>query len=377
VTFPPPSPSGPPPTSRVLVVNCGSATVKYRLFDAESTKDGGTIETTQYEDALRDLLDRLDLAGLAGVGHRVVNGGTRFTAPTLIDDGVVAAITDLVPLAPLHNPANLAGIAATRAVLPAVPQVAVFDTAFHRTLPPPASTYAIDTEVAERFGIHRYGFHGTSHAYVSRRTASLLGKAPGEVNVITLHLGNGASACAVAGGRSVATSMGLSPLEGLVMGSRSGDLDPTVIFHLNRVGGMALDDIEKLLNKRSGLLGLCGDGDMRAVLSRRAAGDPPATVAFDVYCHRIREYVGAYYAVLGRVDAVTFTAGVGEHAAEVRAAALAGLQRLGIAVDPARNDPSGTGQRVISPDGAEVAVCVIPTDEELEIATQTRAVLTA
>jgi acetate kinase len=358
--------------TRVLVVNCGSATIKYRLLARESTLDGGTIETTEYEDALRDLLHRLDLAGLAAVGHRVVHGGTRFAAPTLIDDGVVAAITDLVSLAPLHNPANLAGIAAARAVLPAVPQVAVFDTAFHRTLPEAASTYAIDAEVAGRLGIHRYGFHGTSHAYVSRRTASLLGRAPEEVNVITLHLGNGASACAVAGGRSVATSMGMSPLEGLVMGSRSGDLDPAVVFHLNRVGGMALDDIDKLLNKRSGLLGLCGDGDMRAVLSRRAAGDPAATLAFEVYCHRIRQYVGAYYALLGRVDAVTFTAGVGERAAEVRSAALAGLQRLSIEVDQARNR---RGEQVISPDGAEVTVCVIPTDEELEIANQTRAVL--
>jgi acetate kinase len=360
--------------NRILVVNCGSATIKYRLFDGESTIDGGTVETTQYEEALRDLLGRLDLAGLAGVGHRVVHGGTRFAAPTLIDDGVVAAITDLVPLAPLHNPANLAGIAAARAVLPTVPQVAVFDTAFHRTLPLPASTYAIDTEVAERFGIHRYGFHGTSHAYVSRRTAWLLGRAPEAMNVITLHLGNGASACAVAGGRSVATSMGMSPLEGLVMGSRSGDLDPAIVFHLNRMGGMSLDDIDKLLNKRSGLLGLCGDGDMRTVLSRRAAGDAAAALAFDVYCQRIRQYVGAYYAVLGRVDAVTFTAGVGEHAAEVRAAALSGLERLGIVVDPARNQ---RGERIISPDGAEVTVCVIPTDEELEIANQTREVLTA
>jgi acetate kinase len=370
--LPPSSPSGPPPSTRVLVVNCGSATIKYRLFDAESTIDGGTVETTAYEDALRDLLHRLDLAGLTAVGHRVVHGGMRFAAPTLIDDGVVAAITDLVPLAPLHNPANLAGIAAARTVLPSVPQVAVFDTAFHRTLPLSTSSYAIDAGLAERLGIHRYGFHGTSHAYVSRRTAALLGKAPEEVNVITLHLGNGASACAVAGGRSVATSMGMSPLEGLVMGSRSGDLDPAVIFHLSREGGMALDDIDKLLNKRSGLLGLCGDGDMRTVLARRAAGDRAATLAFDVYCHRVREYVGAYYAVLGRVDALTFTAGVGEHAAEVRAAALAGLERLGITVDKDRND---RGERVISPDGAEVTVCVVPTDEELEIATQTRGVI--
>jgi acetate kinase len=358
--------------NRVLVVNCGSATIKYRLFDGESIKDGGLIETTRYEEALRDLLGKLDLDGLAAIGHRVVHGGMRFTAPTIIDDGVVAAIHDLVPLAPLHNPANLAGIAATRLALPSVPQVAVFDTAFHRTLPAHSSTYAIDTELADRLGIHRYGFHGTSHAYVSRRTAELLDRPLETLNAITLHLGNGASACAVAGGRSVATSMGLAPLEGLVMGTRSGDLDPSIIFHLHRVGGMAVHEIDDLLNKRSGLRGLCGDSDMRTVLRRRAAGDPAASLAFDVYCQRIRQYVGAYYATLGRVDAVTFTAGVGEHAAEVRAASLAGLERLGIAVDPDRN---ARGERVISPDGAEVAVFVIPTDEELEIATQTRGVL--
>jgi acetate kinase len=358
--------------SSVLVVNCGSATIKYRLFDAESSKDGGLVETTQYADALRDLLGRLDLDGLTAVGHRVVHGGTRFAAPTVIDDSVVAAITDLVPLAPLHNPANLAGIAAARAALPGVPQVAVFDTAFHRTLPPPVSTYAIDAGVADRLGIHRYGFHGTSHAYVSRRTAELLGRPLETVNTITLHLGNGASACAVAGGRSVATSMGLAPLEGLVMGTRGGDLDPAILLHLHRVGGMPLDEIGELLNKRSGLRGLCGDSDMRAVLRRRAAGDPAATLAFDVYCQRIRQYVGAYYATLGRVDAITFTAGVGENAAEVRTASLAGLERLGIAVDDDRNR---RGERVVSPDGAEVAVCVIPTDEELEIANQARAVL--
>ncbi len=358
--------------SRVLVINCGSSTIKYRLLDGESTKDAGLVETTDFEQALPDLLHRLDLTGLDAVGHRVVHGGTRFAAPVIIDDTVVSAVSDLVPLAPLHNPANLTGIAITRAVLPGVPQVAVFDTAFHRTMPPEAASYAIDAEVAERLGIQRYGFHGTSHAYVSRRTAELLGRPQTELNIITLHLGNGASACAVAGGRSVATSMGMSPLEGLVMGTRSGDLDPTIIFHLNRVGGLHLDDIDELLNKRSGLRGLCGDNDLRPVLARRAGGDPAASLAFDVYCHRIRAYVGAYYALLGRVDAITFTAGVGEHAPEVRAESLAGLGRLGIAVDEERNRQHGP---IISPEGAEVAVCVVPTDEELEIAKQTREVV--
>jgi len=241
-----------------------------------------------------------------------VHGGLRFTAPTLIDDAVVEVIQDLVPLAPLHNPANLAGIAVLRRILPSVPQVAVFDTAFHRTMPASAVTYAIDTAVGERYWVHRYGFHGTSHAYVSRRTAALLDRPLAQVNVITLHLGNGASACAVEGGRSAATSMGLTPLEGLVMGTRSGDLDPAVVFHLHRVGSMPLDKIDRLLNHHGGLLGLTGVGDMREVLRRRDSGDPTARLAFDICCRRIRAYVGAYYALLGRLDAITFTAGVGE-----------------------------------------------------------------
>lgn len=366
--------------SRILVINSGSSSVKYRLFDGDRTADRGIVErigepggdAPDHDRALRQVLDRLDLAGLAAVGHRVVHGGLQFAEPTRIDDPVVAAIEELVPLAPLHNPANLAGIAATRALLPELPQVAVFDTAFHRTMPDAAATYAIDAATARRHGIHRYGFHGTSHRYVARRTAELLGRPPARVNVVTLHLGNGASACAVAGGRSIATSMGLTPLAGLVMGTRSGDLDPAVVFHLHRTAGMSLDQIDELLNHRSGLRGLAGRNDMRQVLAARAAGDPAAALAFDVYCHRIKSYVGAYYALLGRLDAVTFTAGVGEHAAEVRAAALAGLDRLGIIVDAARNQGSAP---VISPDGAEVTVCVVPTDEEQEIASQTRAVL--
>jgi acetate kinase len=364
----------------VLVLNCGSSSVKYRLFsEGWHVATEGLVErigepggeAPDHETALRSVLSSMDRAGITAVGHRVVHGGLRFSAPTLVTDEVVGAIRDLVPLAPLHNPANLAGITAARSLLPDLPHVAVFDTAFHRTLPPSASTYAVDRALAERLGIHRYGFHGTSHAYVSRRTAGLLGRPLETVNVITLHLGNGASACAVASGVSVATSMGLTPLEGLVMGTRSGDLDPAVVFHLHRVGGLSLDEIEEMLNHRGGLLGLCGDNDMRAVLARRESGDAAATLAFDVYCRRIRQYVGGYYALLGRVDAVTFTAGVGEHAAPVRGAALRGLDRLGIAVDASRN--GGSGERLISPDGADVAVFVVPTDEELEIAHQTLA----
>ncbi|MFG1798647.1 acetate kinase [Micromonospora carbonacea] len=372
--------------SRVLVLNCGSSSVKYRLYDGDEVLVKGTVERVgepgggpaDHEAAVRGILDRLGpdgLAGLTAVGHRVVHGGRRFTEPVLVDDAVFAAIGELVPLAPLHNPANLAGIRVAREALPGVPQVAVFDTAFHHTLPEAAATYAIDRDTARRHDIRRYGFHGTSHAYVSRRTAELLGRPYDELNTITLHLGNGASACAVQGGRSVATSMGMSPLEGLVMGTRSGDLDPTIVFHLRREAGMGVDEIDDLLNHRSGLLGLAGVNDMREVLARRDAGDPAAALAFDVYTRRITGYVGAYYALLGRVDAVTFTAGVGEHAAPVRAAALAGLGRLGIAVDPARND--GTGDRVISPAGAEVAVCVVGTDEEREIARAARTVADA
>ncbi|TDC59488.1 acetate kinase [Micromonospora sp. KC207] len=375
--------------SRVLVLNCGSSSVKYRLYDGEEVLRKGAVERVgepgggpaDHETAVREILDGLDqldptgLTGLTAVGHRVVHGGRRFAEPVLVDDAVFAAIEELVPLAPLHNPANLAGIRVAREALPGVPQVAVFDTAFHHTLPEAAATYAIDRDTARRYDIRRYGFHGTSHAYVSRRTAELLGRPYAELNTITLHLGNGASACAVAGGHSVATSMGMSPLEGLVMGTRSGDLDPTVIFHLRREAGMGIDEIDDLLNHRSGLLGLAGVNDVREVLARRDAGDPAATLALDVYTRRITGYVGAYYALLGRVDAVTFTAGVGEHAAGVRAAALAGLGRLGIAVDPARND--GDGDRVISPAGAEVAVCVIGTDEEREIAREARTVAEA
>ena len=382
--------------SRILVLNCGSSSLKYRLYDGIDAGTPPTAGTSgapvvvgqgvverigepgggpaDHESALRQVLDGIDRTGLAGVGHRVVHGGLRFAEPTLIDDEVVAEITELIPLAPLHNPANLTGIRVARQLLPDVPQVAVFDTAFHRTLPESAATYAIDAATAHRYGIRRYGFHGTSHAYVSRRTAALLGRPYEQTNTITLHLGNGASACAVAGGRSVATSMGMSPLEGLVMGTRSGDLDPTVIFHLHRTGGLSIDEIDDLLNHRSGLLGLSGDNDMREVLRRRAAGDPAATLAFDVYCQRIRFYVGAYFALLGRVDAITFTAGVGEHAAPVRAAALAGLERLGIAVDESRN--ADTGDRLISPAGRRIAVCVIGTNEELEIAHQTATLLT-
>ncbi|MGW5099107.1 acetate kinase [Streptomyces sp. NPDC004100] len=395
--------------TRVLVLNSGSSSLKYQLLDmrdssrlavglverigeqtsrlvhtlvatGESREQNGPI--ADHETALKSVAEELardglglDSPELAAIGHRVVHGGMFFTEPTVIDDSVLTEIERLIPVAPLHNPANLTGIRTAQALRPDLPQVAVFDTAFHTTMPESAARYAIDPKIADRHRIRRYGFHGTSHAYVSRETARLLGKEPDEVNVIVLHLGNGASVSAVERGRCVETSMGLTPLEGLVMGTRSGDLDPAVIFHLARVGGMSMDEIDTLLNKRSGLFGLCGDNDMREIRRRIEEGDEEASLAFGIYIHRIKKYIGAYYAVLGQVDAVAFTAGVGENAAAVRSAAIADLEGLGLAVDEELNAVRSDGARLISPASARVAVAVVPTDEELEIATQTYALV--
>ncbi|MER0482727.1 acetate kinase [Streptomyces sp. Edi2] len=406
--------------TRVLVLNSGSSSVKYQLLDMHDTQsEGGSAagrlavglverigeETSRlthtplatggdkretegpiadHEAALKAVAAELSADGLgldspqlAAIGHRVVHGGLKFTEPTLIDDAVLQEIERLVPVAPLHNPANITGIRTARALRPDLPQVAVFDTAFHTTMPEYTARYAIDVETADAHRIRRYGFHGTSHAYVSRKTAALLGKDPSEVNVIVLHLGNGASASAVAGGRCVDTSMGLTPLEGLVMGTRSGDIDPAVTFHLKRVAGMSADEIDTLLNKKSGLIGLCGDNDMREIRRRIDEGDERAALAFDIYIHRLKKYIGAYSAVLGRVDAVAFTAGVGENAAPVREAAVAGLEEMGMAVDASLNAVRSDEPRLISPEYARVAVAVVPTDEELEIAQQTYALVSA
>jgi acetate kinase len=356
----------------VLVLNSGSSTLKYAVIDPErpSAARRGVVGPGD----LSAVLNEVDRSNLRAVGHRIVHGGPRFTRPTLIDDGVLEAIRDLVPLAPLHNPAGIAGIEAAREALPDLPQVAVFDTAFHYTLPDPAATYAIDRELAQRWHIRRYGFHGTSVRYVAERTAALLNRPLRELNTIVLHLGNGASATAVEGGISVDTSMGFTPLPGLVMGTRGGDVDPGLLLYLHRQLGLSVDELDELLNRHSGLSGLCGDADMRAVSQRRATGDQVARLAFDVYCHRIRSYVGAYHAVLGRLDAIAFTAGVGENSSEVRANSLIGLDGWGIVVDPARN-AAGTGERIISPPGTAVTVCVVPTDEELAIARDVASLL--
>ncbi|MER7751342.1 acetate kinase [Kitasatospora sp. NPDC097643] len=394
--------------TRVLVLNAGSSSVKYQLIDmldgarlaaglverigepsgrlVHSPRAGEPRETRQvfpdHSAALKAVAEELAADGLgldspelAAIGHRVVHGGRRFTEPTVITEEVLREVRRLIPVAPLHNPANITGIEVARALRPDLPQVAVFDTAFHASMPEYAARYAIDRAVADEHRVRRYGFHGTSHQYVSRATARLLGRDPAELNVIVLHLGNGASASAVAGGRCVDTSMGLTPLEGLVMGTRSGDIDAGVVFHLHRVGGLSVDEIDDLLNRRSGLRGLCGDNDMREIMRRAEAGDADAQLAFDAYVHRLRKYIGGYYAVLGRVDAIAFTAGVGENAAAVRAAATAGLEELGIAVDPELNSVRSGEPRIISPAYARVAVAVVPTDEELEIARQAFALV--
>jgi len=313
----------------------------------------------------------LDDDAPVAVGHRVVHGGARFFEPTLITPPVEEAIDELSQLAPLHNPGALQGIKAARTAFPELPHVAVFDTAFHQTLPPAAYTYAIDRSLAAQQRVRRYGFHGTSHKFVSEAAAAFLGRPLADLRQIVFHLGNGASATAIDGGRSVETSMGMTPLEGLVMGTRSGDMDPAVIFHLHRHAGMSAPEIDDMLNRRSGLLGLAGVSDMRDVLAGVAAGDPAATLAFDVYIHRLRMYAGAYLAQLGGADVISFTAGVGETSPPVRAAALATLGFAGIEVDPVRNEARERGIRVISTDASRITVLVVPTNEELEIAEQT------
>ena len=375
--------------SRVFVVNSGSSSIKYQLVDVDTEQAliSGTLErigqsggdAIDHVDGMRRVLAELGDAatGLTAVGHRVVHGGSAFTAPTVVTDEVIARIEQVSTLAPLHNPANLAGIHAAMAVLPDVPHVAVFDTAFHQSMPPAAYTYAIDREVAKTYGVRRYGFHGTSHAFVAERAAEHLGRPLSSLKMIVLHLGNGSSAAAIDFGRSIDTSMGLTPLEGLVMGTRSGDIDPAVLLHLHRQAGMSVDELDTLLNLRSGLQGLSGSADMRDVTAAAVAGDADAALALDVWAHRIRHYVGAYLAQLGGLDALVFTAGVGENAPDLRALALAGLEFLGLHVDPERNVAPFRAARTISPDGSAVAVLVVPTNEELSIARQAAALAAA
>ena len=372
--------------TQIFVVNSGSSSIKYQVIDSETEKVtlSGLIErigekgslVPDHQAGMRQVLDRLGSDhSIAAVGHRVVHGGSTFDRATLITPEVQSQIDDLSALAPLHNPANLLGISAAIAALPGVPQVAVFDTAFHQTLPAAAYTYAIDAELAARHNVRRYGFHGTSHKFVSEQAALFLNRPLKSLKTIVLHLGNGASVAAIDGGVSIETSMGMTPLEGLVMGTRSGDVDPAVLIHLHRQAGLGFDDLDILLNRQSGLLGLTGNGDMRDVQAAATRGDARAEAALAVYRHRVRRYIGAYIAHLGGLDALVFTAGVGENNALLRRRTLAGLEFLGIEVDPDRNELASRSARYISPMGAAVAVLVIPTNEELEIARQTYALV--
>jgi acetate kinase len=393
---------------KVLVLNSGSSSIKYQLFRVEDWQapasglvarigepegeiklnwlDADEASHSSQESlpiashaqgidhiirSLRDSGVLVDVAELAAIGHRVVHGGVRFKQPALIDDSVIEAIREVVPLAPLHNPGHLAGIEAARAHFPGVPAVAVFDTAFHQTMPPSAYRYAIPEALYTEHRIRRYGFHGTSHHYVAKRAAELLGKPLDQCNLITLHLGNGASATAIRAGQCVDTSMGLTPLEGLVMGTRSGDIDPAVVIYLCKHLGLDADGLDRLLNRQSGLLGLCGVNDMREIDQLAAAGDERAELAIAITTHRLKKYIGAYYAELGRVDAVVFTGGIGENAAEIRRRACEGLERLGIRLDSELNEARALrGERCISAPEGEVQVLVVPTNEELEIAQQ-------
>ncbi|MBO0979918.1 acetate/propionate family kinase [Microbacterium sp. SD291] len=405
--------------SVILVINSGSSSLKYSLIDIEGENElaSGLIErigqppgaithtvrpplnadavvtmldasysserqVADHEAAFAVMLEQFAEHGPrlaehppAAVGHRVVHGGARFYEPTPITRDVEEQIDELSVLAPLHNPANLAGIRAAKRVFADVPHLAIFDTAFHQTLPPAAYTYAIDAEIAAAHRVRRYGFHGTSHQFVSESAAAFLGRDPAGLRQIVFHLGNGASVTAIDGGRSVETSMGLTPLEGLVMGTRSGDIDPAALVHLSRRAGCSIDDLDALLNTRSGLKGLAGRSDMRDILAGVDAGDDAATLAFDVYIHRLRAYAGAYIAQLGGVDVISFTAGVGENAAPVRAAAVATLGFAGVELDAARNIARERGIRRISTDASRVAVLVVPTNEELQIARQTAGML--
>ncbi|MGB0875619.1 MAG: acetate kinase [Mycobacterium sp.] len=382
-------------TRSVLVLNSGSSSVKYSVVQLESgatVADGmvdrigeevepgsGDSAVADHAAALQAVFDllaeggnSLDDLGLVAVGHRVVHGGPDLYRPTVVDDALIARLEELAPLAPLHNPPAILGIEVARQAVPQLPHIAVFDTAFFHDLPRAAATYAIDHEIAARWRIKRYGFHGTSHQYVSEQAASFLGVPLESLSQIVLHLGNGASASAIVGGRPVDTSMGLTPMEGLVMGTRSGDLDPGVITYLWRTAGMGVEEIESMLNRRSGMLGLGGETDFRVLRQQIEAGAESdraaAQLAYDVYIHRLKKYIGAYLAVLGTADVITFTAGVGENDAAVRRDALSGLAAFGVELDDHLNDSPARAARRISADGSPTAVLVIPTNEELAIA---------
>jgi len=399
---------------KILVINAGSSSIKYELFDMDNhtviaqgmaekigeetgilthkriTSSGDTIKKeikgkiNDHHQVLTRIVELLvdpeigviqDKSQITAVGHRVVHGGESFHSPTVIDTRVMAAIRKNIPLAPLHNPPNLEGIEVTRKIFPNSPQVAVFDTAFHQTIPEHAFLYAIPYRLYEKEKVRRYGFHGTSHAYVAEKAAAYLERPLIRLNLITIHLGNGASMAAIKNGRSIDTTMGMTPLEGLMMGTRSGDLDPAIPFFLADYLGMSLKEIDTLLNKESGLKGICGINDMREILAKKKAGDRQADIAISIYTYRIKKYIGAFYAALGILDGIVFTAGIGENASEIREDACSGLEDLGIEIDLQKNERKERETRDISTQGSRVKVLVIPTNEELKIALETQAVI--
>lgn len=391
---------------KVLVVNCGSSSIKYQLLEMDTEQilaqglleriglPEGLLTHTQgkskgevsrsvgnHEEGMQLIVETLtsgdnpvvrDVSEIAAVGHRVVHGGEDFVESARVTDEVVRVIEKNADLAPLHNPPNLTGIRAAQRLLPDVPNVAVFDTSFHQTVPRHAYVYALPYEFYTKHRVRRYGFHGTSHRYVALQAAKLLGKKPGEINVITVHLGNGCSMTAVRGGKSVDTSMGLTPLEGLVMGTRSGDIDPAIAFFLARKEGLDLSAIDRTLNQESGLLGISGvSSDMREVMHAAGEGDERARLALEVFTYRVRKYIGAYWAVLGTLDAVVFTGGIGENSGTVRRMACEDLEALGIEIDEKKNQECGDEDADVSTGNSRVRVLVIPTNEELMIARDT------
>jgi len=391
----------------VLVINCGSSSLKYQLLDMadERLLARGLVERIgqdegfhTYEPAggkeirreqpipdhacaielvLAALTDpdhgvMKSMAEVSAVGHRVVHAGEKYSGSVIITEDVVDALKECVPLAPLHNPANITGIEAAQKVMPDVPMVGVFDTAFHQTMPDRAYIYPIPYELYEKYQIRRYGFHGTSHRYVTLRAAHILERDTGDINLVTCHLGNGASVAAVRGGKSIDTSMGLTPLEGLMMGTRSGDIDPAIVGYLARRLDMRLAEVEQMLNKKSGMLGISGiSSDLRDVERAYANGDDRARLALEVYAYHIRKYIGAYAVALGRVDAIIFTAGVGEHASLVREWACRGLEAIGAVLDPFKN-ATRHDEAIISKAASRVKIMIVPTNEELMIARDTR-----
>jgi acetate kinase len=373
---------------KVLVVNCGSSSIKYQLFEMPEEKvlakgvlekigEKGANSIPDHQEGmlriLKDLTDKKkgalkDIKEIKAVGHRVVHGGEYFKESTVIDKKVLKIIEDYADLAPLHNPPNLIGIKAASQALPDIPHIAAFDTAFHHTIPEYAYQYAIPYELYNKYRIRRYGFHGTSHRYVARRAAELGNKGKYDLNIITCHLGNGCSITAARHGKSVDTSMGLTPLEGLVMGTRSGDIDPAIIFYLAERKGMKIEEINKLLNKKSGLLGFSGiSNDVRDVQQAMQKGDKRAGLALDIFCYRIKKYIGSYMAALGHVDTIVFTGGIGENASDLRRDILEGLEELGIKLDKEKNKKAIKCEAIISSPESPIKVWVIPTNEEARI----------